>query len=140
MSSNADILRRLAEAHTAQDYETVAELLADDCEFIDCATGEKSIGRDAVMETFKKWESAFPDMEISVLNVVSTENGAAGEFLARGTQTGPLGDIPATDKAVEEHMALIAEIEDGKLTGIREYYDAMTLMTQLGLVPEAAKA
>jgi steroid delta-isomerase-like uncharacterized protein len=140
MSSNADILRRLVEAHTAHDYETVAELLADDCVFIDCATGEKSAGRDAVMEAFKKWESAFPDMEIDALNVVSTENGAAGEFLARGIQTGPLGDIPATNKNLEEHFSIIGEVEGGKFTGMREYYDAMTLMAQLGLVPEAAKA
>ena len=140
MGNNADILRRLIEAHTGHDYDTVAGLLADDCEFIDCATGEKSVGRDAVMETFKKWESAFPDMEIDALNVVSTENGTAGEFLARGVQTGPLGDIPATDKPVEEHFAIIGEVEGGKFTRMREYYDAMTLMTQLGLVPEAAKA
>ncbi len=32
-------------------------------------------------------------MEITTLSIVSTERGAAGEFVGRGTQDGPLGEI-----------------------------------------------
>ncbi len=79
-------------------------------------------------------------MEITTLSIVATDQGAASEFIGRGTQDGALGEIPPTHKKVDEHFAIIAEIENGKITGFREYYDAMTMMAQLGLVPEPAQA
>ncbi len=140
--SNADVLRDLVQAFNEHDYGRVAELLSDDCEFVDVAAGETSRAPDDIVEAFRKWESAFPDMEIRELSIVATERGAAGEFVARGTQDGllasPGGDIPPTGKKVEEQFSVIAEVEDGKITGFREYYDALTLMAQLGLMPETA--
>jgi steroid delta-isomerase-like uncharacterized protein len=138
--SNADVLAEMVEAFVAHDYDRVAATLSHDCTFDDVASGVVATGRDGVLEEFKKWETGFPDMDISALSVVSTDTGAAGEFLARGTQSGPLGEIPPTGKPVEARFSLIAEIEDGHITGMREYYDAMTLMTQLGVVPSGAEA
>jgi steroid delta-isomerase-like uncharacterized protein len=133
--SNADVLAEIVDAFVAYDYERVAATLGDNCVFDDVASGEVATGREAVMEAFKRWQSAFPDVSISSLGIVSTDRGAAGEFLARGTQTGSLGEIPPTGKSMDVRFSLLAEIEDGRITGMREYYDAMTLMTQLGLVP-----
>jgi len=38
----------------------------------------------------------------------------------------------------QERIAVIAEIEGGRITGFREYYDAMTLIGRLVLVPAQA--
>jgi steroid delta-isomerase-like uncharacterized protein len=133
--SNADVLAEMVDAFVANDYERVAATLGEDCIFDDVASGEIATRQEAVMDAFKKWQSAFPDVSISPLGIVSTERGAAGEFLARGTQTGPLGEIPPTGKSMDVRFSLIAELEDGRITAMREYYDALTLMTQLGLVP-----
>lgn len=138
--ANADVLRDLVQAFNEHDYDRIEGFLDVDCEFVDVATGEVSRGPDAIVDAFRRWEAAFPDLHVAEVNVVSTEVGAVGEFRARGTHDGPLGDIPPTGRKVEEQFSVIAEIEDGKLTGFREYYDALTLMTQLRVLPEPAQA
>ena len=59
------------------------------------------------------------------------------EFLVCGTHTGPMqtpdGVIPATGKSVEIRSCRIVEIEGDKVKSIRQYYDMMTMMQQLGL-------
>jgi steroid delta-isomerase-like uncharacterized protein len=138
MAGNTDALRRMVVAFNELDYEGVAATLGDECEFVDVATGETSHGPAAIVQAFKRWKEGFPDMRISEVNLVSTENGAAGEFVGRGTQTGPLGDVPPTDKSIEVPFTLIAEVADGKILGLREYYDGLTVMAQLELLPEAS--
>jgi predicted ester cyclase len=142
--SNADVMREVAQAFNERNSDRVKELVTDGCEFVDVAAGQTSRGPDEIAATFRMWADAFSDMEIQTLNVVATGNGAVGEFLGRGTHDGPLpspgGEIPPTGKRLEEQFLVIAEIDGGKLTGFREYYDAMTMMAQLGLMPEPAQA
>jgi ketosteroid isomerase-like protein len=144
MAGNADVLRELVEAFNRRDYERAAGLVTDSCEFLDVAAGETYHGPEGIVEAFRTWESAFPDMVIRTLSIVETERGAAGEFVGRGTHDGPLpspeGEIGPTGKKVDERFSIIAEVEAGKITGFREYYDAMTMMAQLGLIPEGAEA
>jgi ketosteroid isomerase-like protein len=61
--------------------------------------------------------------------------GPGRRFAARGTHTGPLGPIPATGKSAEVVVCDIVEIRDGKIYREREYYDQLTMMQQLGVMP-----
>jgi predicted ester cyclase len=45
----------------------------------------------------------------------------------------PDGVIPAAGKSVEIRSCRIVEIEGDKVKSIRQYYDQMTMMQQLGL-------
>ena len=77
-------------------------------------------------------------------NLVGAFNESAGEFVGRGTHDGtlmsPQGELPPTGKRLEERFSVVIDVSDGKITGVREYYDVMTLMAQLGLLPEPAQA
>jgi hypothetical protein len=87
VTGNGDVLRELVKAFNPRDYERVASLLGDECKFIDVATGGKAHGIHEVVAEFKKWEGAFPDMEITTLSTVATDQGAAGEFVGEGRRT-----------------------------------------------------
>jgi predicted ester cyclase len=142
--SNADVLSNVVEAFNDRDFDRVAGLVTDGCDFVDVAAGETSHGPDEIVASFWMWANAFSDMAIETLNVASTDRGAAGEFVGRGTHDGSLpapdGEIAPTGKRIEVRFSVLAEVEGERLAGFREYYDAMTLMAQLGLIPEPVES
>jgi len=82
---------------------------------------------------------AFPGSRIEITHVVATEDQAVVEFTGRGTNTGPLhlptGDVPATGRSVELRFCEVFQISNGKIVSQHTYYDTMTMLQQLGLVP-----
>ena len=82
---------------------------------------------------------AFPDSRVEVTNVFATEVQVVLEYTGHGTNAGPLhlptGDIPATGCWAELRFCDVAQVRNGKFVRYRSYYDTMTLLQQLGLVP-----
>ena len=82
---------------------------------------------------------AFPESNVEITNIVATEDQAVVEFTGRGTNTGPLhlppGDVQATGRSVELHFCDVLQISNGKIVNQHTYYDTMTMLQQLGLVP-----
>jgi len=140
--ANANLLRALADAFNARAWERAGELMSDDVEFEDVAAGVSLRGPDGFVGYAQSWAGAFPDMRIETLAVFADETYAAGEFKGGGTHEGtlptPAGDIPPTGRRFEERFVFFCDVSDGKLTAVRDYYNAMAIMTQLGLMPEPA--
>ena len=138
------VLRALFQAINDHDPERVAELAADDFELIDCATGEKFQGPGGARRNAEAWLTPFPDAKVEELNLISAGDWAVFEGLARATNTGPMetpaGPVEPTGRSLELHFCTIAQVRDGKIAQSRDYYDLTTIMTQLGLMPEAAGA
>ena len=57
------------------------------------------------------------------------------EFTGRGTNTGELMGMPATNKGIDVIVCDVIEVRDGKVYREREYYDQLTMMQQLGVIP-----
>ena len=142
--TNADLMQGLADAFNAREWDRVTEFVTEDLEFEDVAAGVSLTGLDAFVGYAQSWASAFPDMTIETLSVVGDETHMAGEFKGGGTHDGTLqtpdGDIPATGRRFDERFVWYYEVADGKLSAVRDYYNVMSLMTQLGLIPEPAAA
>jgi predicted ester cyclase len=56
------------------------------------------------------------------------------EFWLRGTHKGDFRGVPPTGKSFECKMAAFFFFEDERLVCERVYFDAATILTQLGLV------
>ena len=86
------------------------------------------------------WATAFPDSVTETTFVVATEDGGAMEFRGRGTHNGPLqspaGDIPPTGRRVDVPFSQVLEVQQGKIRRARLYFDSMSLLQQLGVVPQ----
>jgi ketosteroid isomerase-like protein len=48
-------------------------------------------------------------------------------------------EIPATGKSLDFRFSAIFQVENGKITSIRLYYDQLEILTQLGLAPAPAQ-
>ena len=125
-------------AFNKKDWGGVRTSTTADFVYEDIAANHKIEGIDQVIETWQAWTVVCPDMHGSFVNhFVYGSNIVCDEFLVCGTHTGPMqtpdGVIPATGKSVEIRSCRIVEIEGDKVKSIRQYYDMMTMMQQLGL-------
>ncbi|HET9927821.1 MAG TPA: ester cyclase [Rubrobacter sp.] len=81
--------------------------------------------------------TAFPDLNISVENVISEGDQAVSRYTARGTHQGETEEFgPATGRQVEIKGITIHRFEEGKIVEEWEAYDNLSVLQQLGLVPE----
>ena len=64
-----------------------------------------------------------------------------GTFTVEGTQDGPLGPFPATGKPFALALCEMWHFDSGgRVVGGDLYYDQVSLLTQLGLMPQPAGA
>ena len=113
--------------------------IAEDCEFLDVPTGRTLRGPEGYSQMALFFAEGFPDGTVEVTNVFATEDQSVIEFTGRGTNTGPLhmpmGDIPPTGKYSEVRFCSVNRAVSGKVVSIHQYFDVMTMLQQLGLVP-----
>jgi limonene-1,2-epoxide hydrolase len=61
-----------------------------------------------------------------------------------GTHTSPMrtpqGEVPATGRRATIPFAGLVRVRDGEIVSLHNYFDQMTFMGQLGLLPEPATA
>lgn len=130
------ISRKQIDAFNNGDWEQMRELLASDAQYHELGTQRAIEGPDQIIELFKGWKTAFPDATGTVTSSVAGGNTAVLEVTWKGTHTGPLttaaGTIPASGKTQETPAAIFYVFEGAKIKASRHYFDAMTLLQQIG--------
>jgi steroid delta-isomerase-like uncharacterized protein len=113
--------------------------LADDFEQMDVPSGRTVRGPDGFRQLNLFFAEGFPDSATEITNVFATEDQVVVEFTGRGTNTGPLhmptGDLPPTGRHADLRFCNVSKIRNGKIVSSHVYYDLMTMLQQLGLVP-----
>ncbi|XXF78095.1 ester cyclase [Myxococcaceae bacterium GXIMD 01537] len=139
---SASIVRQALQAFNDRKFERMSELTTPDAFMSIVPFG----ARMGIVEDARSWAAAFSDARIELANVVAQGDCVIAEGTATGTHDGtlegPQGRIEATNRPVEMRIVLSYRMRDGKLSEGRLYFDALSLMTQLGLVrqPGAAPA
>jgi steroid delta-isomerase-like uncharacterized protein len=142
MASAREISDRYTDLINAHDADGIGALFADEGVFTEPAGEFK--GRDAIVEYWRRMFEAFPDMQGRDDLKAEAGDTAFNEWTFGATHSGPWetpeGSIPATGKRVTLRGCDLVAVKDGRIYEQRAYYDQLSLMTQLGLVPEGALA
>ena len=135
---NVKIARKNYEAFNNRDFDGAVAQAAENIELLNVPLGVTLHGPEGFRQYIQGWATAFPDSRVEVTNIVAGEEGVVIEFRGRGTHTGPLnsptGEIPATGRSVDIPFCEVMQIKNGKISSIHTYYDAATMMGQLGLM------
>ena len=78
---------------------------------------------------------AFPDLHVTVEDLIAEGDKIVGRVTLTGTHQGELMGIPATGKKVSFSEILIVRISNGKVVELSEVADTMSMMQQLGVIP-----
>jgi steroid delta-isomerase-like uncharacterized protein len=122
------------EAVNDHDLASVRELFHPDYTYLG-ADGVEHQGPEAGVAQVEGFVTAFPDLRIELTHQHSCGDVSVLEGTVRGTHRADLGPIPPTGKAIELGLCDVVEVRDGKVYREREYFDQMTMMQQLGVIP-----
>lgn len=136
--SYEDLVRKMDEAWQAEDPATaVASHFSESGEFQDMTAPEIVRGPAAIAEALSAYTSAFRPLTFESTLVCLEGKTAVVEWIGRGEHTGPLGNVPATGERIEVSGINLLRFDDaGLLVSERSYFDAATMLAQLGLLPE----
>ncbi|MEX0696183.1 MAG: ester cyclase [Dongiaceae bacterium] len=136
-----EVHKKGADVFTRHDIEAFADLYAADAVVNDPGYPEPLKGREAVKKDMAVFVTAFPDIQVRVVNSIAAGNNMiAAEWVMTGTNRGPIetptGTIPATNKRIELRVGTFERLNgEGRIVEESRYYDQAGLFAQLGVSP-----
>ncbi|WP_224248462.1 ester cyclase [Hyalangium gracile] len=97
------------------------------------ATGDVYEGAEAVRRYYKESRTAFPDQRNRLLTMHHADDAIITEFELYGTHLGNYRGLPPTGRAFKARMSAIFLFEGELITCERIYFDANTILRQLGI-------
>lgn len=91
-------------------------------------------GREALKEQSESIHAAFPDVSVTIEDVVAEGDTVAQRLTFRGTHEGEFMGIEPTHSEVEVANTLFTRIEDGLIVERWLLVDTLGLLQQLGVV------
>jgi len=96
---------------------------------------EMQRGRDAYKQINNMFRAAFPDLSVTVEDLVAEGNTVSARWIWGGTQRGEMMGIPPTNKQVSATGTSIHRVAEGKIVESWFNFDSLGMMQQLGVVP-----
>ena len=131
--------RGAVDAFNASDWERYKAALTPDSLYDEVGTSRRLEGVGNIVACLQAWKGAMPDVTGSVTNDFATGNTVILEVTWTGTHTGPLpgpkGSVPATGKQQTTRASWVMTFEGGKIKESRHYFDMLSFMQQLGILP-----
>ena len=97
------------------------------------ATGDVHDGEAAVAAYFEETRTAFPDQRNELIALHHADHAVIVEAMLRGTHLGPFRGLPPTGRSFEMRFCALFVFEGAGLVCERVYFDAGTILRQLGI-------
>jgi predicted ester cyclase len=132
-SSNVEATRGLHKAFNERDWDAATRFVSEQCVFVDGMGIERKGPDGYALDYAKVWADGFSDGEITEAKYYDMGDTVVTEFVGIGTNDGPIGPLPATNRRIRLPYCEIHHYgPDGKLVSGRAYVDYFGLMVQLG--------
>ena len=115
------------------DVSAADEAFARDCVVHITGIADPVRGVEAWKQVVAGLLTAIPDLHFTIEDQVVVRDKVASRWHARGTHTGPLGEIPPTGRAVSIDGLILDRIADGRVIERWEQWDQSLMLQQLGL-------
>lgn len=138
---NSDLVDKFFESMSSGDIDSAMSVMHDNFVNHDMGTGQVMEGLDENRADMENWINTFSDMKVEVLNHVESGDTVVTEMKMSGVNIGDMempdgSKIPATGNSIEMNSCQVAKFQDGKIIKATQYYNMMSMMAQLGLMPE----
>jgi steroid delta-isomerase-like uncharacterized protein len=136
LDANKELVRRFVDVLNAADWDALDELVAEDFRRHSQATPEMQVNSLADFKQLQEsYLASFPDQHVTIEMLVAEGDKVAMYGTYAGTNTGPMGEFPATGKAGQVKIVGILRIAEGKIAELWVEWDNLAMLTQLGLFP-----
>ena len=141
-ASNVEAHRAGHEAFNRRDFQAMTEHYADRIAWTDHAQGRTFRTPQEFRDDFLPgWVQTSADIRVTDPHYFDAGQAVVCTFTVVGTHDGPLGPFPATGKPFALPLCELWHFDaDGRVVGGDLYYDQVSLLTQLGLLPQPSSA
>jgi steroid delta-isomerase-like uncharacterized protein len=141
-ASNVEAHRAGHEAFNQRDFEAMTKHYADSITWTDHSQGRTFRTPQEFKDDFLPgWVRASSDIRITDPRYLDAGQTVVCTFTVAGTHDGPLGPFPATGKQFALPLCELWHFDQsGAVVGGDLYYDQVSLLTQLGLLPQPSSA
>jgi steroid delta-isomerase-like uncharacterized protein len=134
---NIATTQRLGEAVNSGNLDALHEVFAPNVIDRDPASDQVP-GPEGFIHFFTGFRAAFPDLSISVEQLVADEDNVAIAYTVTGTHQGDFLGIPATGRKIKARGLQIARFENGKIVERWGSSDQLGILQQIGVDPLSA--
>jgi steroid delta-isomerase-like uncharacterized protein len=106
--------------------------VVDDIFDSDVLINGQRVGRPGLKQSMSRFITAFPDLQVSITEVIAEGDKVVIWYTVQGTQNGEFEGIRPTGKQVRWIGADLFRIERGKIVECRFVDDSLGLLRQLG--------
>jgi steroid delta-isomerase-like uncharacterized protein len=136
MSNDAgSIIKGTIAALNSHDIDKLISFYMDECVYEDMALGRVSHGKEELKAFFQNMFVWSPDVKFESKSAFNAGDWAASEWVMSGTHTGNTPQLPATGKKFSIRGASINQIHNGKVSRQSDYWNLMSFLQQVGLMP-----
>jgi steroid delta-isomerase-like uncharacterized protein len=96
--------------------------------------GHTGKGLDDLTAQLNEMITALPDFHVTTDLMIADGDTVVAYLTMTGTNTGPFGNMPASNKPVKINGVDIVRIKDGKAAERWGVFDNLTMMSQMGMV------
>jgi steroid delta-isomerase-like uncharacterized protein len=142
MTSNEEIYRTGHEAFNRRDFEAMTSRYADRIAWTDHTQGRTFTTPQSFRDDFLAgWVHASSDIRITGPRYIDAGPTVVCTFTVEGTHDGTLGPFPATGRGFALPLCEMWHFDpSGRVVGGDLYYDQVSLLSQLGLMPQPSTA
>jgi steroid delta-isomerase-like uncharacterized protein len=143
MSANSASLSASFEAMNAGDPELISKTID---ELVDANARIRTplplplSGADVMQYVFATLHQAYPDIQITVEDLIAEGDKVVSRNSVRGTHRGEYLGIPSTGRSVTYNEIFVFRFVDGRIAETWGVADVLTQMRQLGAIETAPKA
>jgi steroid delta-isomerase-like uncharacterized protein len=131
---NKAAVRRFLEGVNRGDLSAVDQFVTDDVVYHHAPPG-LAAGKEGYRQLMSMYLTAFPDLHLTVEDLVCEGDRVAARLSGRGTHRGDLMGIAPTGKTVAADSITIMRFAGGKLAEEWEQVDLLGILQQIGAVP-----
>jgi steroid delta-isomerase-like uncharacterized protein len=136
-TSNKATFRRFHEATNSGDAELIAKTIdeiVDPDVRIRTPLPVEATGADALKEVFARLHHAYPDLHVTVEDLIEEGDKVVGRNSISGTHQGEYMGIPPTGKTVTYNEIMVFRFENGRIAETWGVVDVFSQLKQLGTI------
>jgi steroid delta-isomerase-like uncharacterized protein len=138
-ASNVATLRRFHDAMNSGDAGLISATLDEIVEpaaLVRTPFPLRSTGARALEEVFARLRQAFPDLHVSVEDVIADGDKVVARNTVTGTHQGEYLGLPATGRSITYNEIFIFRFANGRIAETWGVVDVFSQLRQLGGLPE----
>ena len=137
-AGNKATIGRFCDAMNSGDAELIAKTIDEVVEpdvLIRTPLPVEATGAQALKEVFARLHRVFPDLHITVEDLIAEGDKVVGRNLVTGTHQGDYMGVPPTGRSVAYDEIFIFRFSNGRIAETWGVVDVFSQMRQLGAIP-----